>query len=440
MNFLTADISQLYRRFLIASLGSAVVVSIYSFVDTIAIGQSVGPLGTAAIAAINPLFGVTAVFAILCGIGGSVLCTHTKAEGDMTKGNAYFTVGFIMMSVITLILWIFCYLFREELFLFFGSDMTTLPYALEYGNLIILGIPAFTFSSFLAAFIRNDGAPSLAMKAVIIGGCFNVFGDWLFCFPMDMGMFGAALATVLGTVIQTLILISHFFNRDMCTLKLVKPQHALTKIKQIITTGFGSSILDLGTVVLAVLMNNQILTYGGVDALSVYGVLSTIAVLFQALFSGVGQAVQPLLSANYGAKKPERIHRIFNLAMTTVVVMSSVFILLSELFPTQIVSLFTMVTPSILELTPRIFRLYSLLYLGLGINVLATYYLQSTMANKNAMVIAVSRSIVVSSILLVVLPLIFDLNGVLLAMPISETLIMIVSLALIKRRNQSLIQ
>ena len=438
MNFLTADISQLYRRFLIASLGSAVVVSIYSFVDTIAIGQSVGPLGTAAIAAINPLFGVTAVFAILCGIGGSVLCTHTKAEGDQTKGNEYFTVAFVMMSIITLLLWMICFPLSKQIFTLFGSDSSTLPYAMEYGNLIILGIPAFTFSSFLAAFIRNDGAPSLAMKAVIIGGCLNVFGDWFFCFPLGMGMFGAALATVLGTVLQTLILISHFFNREMCTLRLVKPHHPWMMIIKIITTGFGSSILDLGTVVLAVLMNNQILRYGGVDALSVYGVLSTIAVLFQALFSGVGQAVQPLLSANYGAKKPDRIMVIYRFAMVTIVAMSGTFILISELLPVQIVSLFTMVTPSIVELTPRIFRLYSLLYLGLGINVLATYYLQSTMANKGAMLIAVSRSIVVSSILLVVLPLIFKLNGVLLAMPISETLIMVVSLFFIHRRNKAI--
>ena len=129
---------------------------------------------------------------------------------------------------------------------------------------------------------------------------------------------------------------------------------------------------------------------------------------------------------------------IYRFAMVTIVAMSGTFILISELLPVQIVSLFTMVTPSIVELTPRIFRLYSLLYLGLGINVLATYYLQSTMANKGAMLIAVSRSIVVSSILLVVLPLIFKLNGVLLAMPISETLIMVVSLFFIHRRNKAI--
>ena len=141
------------------------------------------------------------------------------------------------------------------------------------------------------------GAPGLAMAAVIIGGCVNIFGDWFFGFPLGMGMTGAALATVIGTCVQVIIMCLHFFSRK-CTLRLVKPNHIMPAIRQTLSIGFGASILDLGTVILAIIMNNQIMRYGNATALAVYGVVATISSLFQALYCGVGQAIQPIVSAN----------------------------------------------------------------------------------------------------------------------------------------------
>ena len=434
MNFLTGDIKSLYRKFFIASVGSALSVSIYSSVDAIAIGHAEGPLGAAAMAVITPLYGIILFFAILCGIGGSVLMSNAKGEGSDEKGNAYFTASIILMGIITVLVWAAFALFHEQIFTFFGADETTLPKVMEYAFWLILFFPFFIIPTFISAFIRNDGAPGLTMVAVLTGGIFNIFGDWFLAFPMGMGMKGVALATVIGNCLQVIIMCSHFF-RKKCNLKLVKPFKLRKACQKILSIGFSSSILDLGTVILCIIMNNQIMKYGGTTALSVFGVVSTITSLFQALFSGVGQAIQPLVSSNFGASQKERVQSVLRMSLQTVMIMGVLFTALGQLFPIQMANLFMDTTPEVLAVAPIIVRLYFLLFLTLGITVLSTYYLQSIMREKMAMLVAILRSFVISGLLLYILPLFLELNGVLLAMPIAELIVAIIALVYIKKKT-----
>ena len=290
----------------------------------------------------------------------------------------------------------------------------------------------------ISSFIRNDGAPTLAMAAVIIGGCINIVGDWFLCFPLGMGMEGAAIASVTGTTVQGLIMFSHFF-RKKCGLKLVKPFDMGKGVRKILEIGFGASVLDLGVVIISVLMNNQIMKYGGTVELAVYGVAATVASLFQALFSGVGQAIQPLVSVNFGAGEIGRVRRFWKMSLTTVLVLGVIFTAIGELFPTQIVRLFVDVTPEMLTAAPTIIRLYFLYFLFLGVTVLVTYYLQSIMQDKMSMVIALLRSVVISTLLLFTLPIVLKINGIWLALPASECIVAVFALLYIStnRKHQT---
>lgn len=204
-------------------------------------------------------------------------------------------------------------------------------------------------------------------------------------------------------------------------------------IHKILGIGFGAGILDLGNVILVILMNNQILCYGDTDSLAVYGVVVTITLLFQSLYSGVGQAIQPIVSANCGAGQDGRIRQVWKMSLSTVIAMGILFMAIGELLPVQIVCLFMNVTPEVLDIAPSIVRPYFLLILFLGITVLSTYHLQSTMHGKMSMTIAVLRSVVVSGLLLMGLPAIFDILGVWLVLPISELIVAIISLEYIYR-------
>ena len=432
MDFITGDIKQLYRKFLTASMASAMVMSIYSFVDTIAVGQSEGPAGAAAMAVITPLYGVLIFLGILCGVGGSVLYGNARGEGKEEKANALFTAATGLMLFLILLVWIIFALFHQQIFTFFGADAELMPKVMEYARWLIWFLPVFILPTFISSFIRNDGAPGLAMAAVIIGGCVNIFGDWFFVFPLGLGMTGAAIATVLGTSVQVIIMCIHFFTKK-CTLRIVKPNHVKPAICQTLGIGFGASVLDLGTVILSIIMNNQIMRYGDTNALAVYGVVATITSLFQALYCGVGQAIQPIVSANCGAMQADRIKQVWKMALTTVIVLGIGFTAIGELFPTQIVRLFMDVTPEVLVAAPGIIRPFFLLFLFLGITVLATYHLQSIMHARMSMMVAVLRSVVISGLLIYILPLFVGVWGVWIAMPISELIVAAVALVYIKR-------
>lgn len=432
MDFITGDIKQLYRKFLTASMASAMVMSIYSFVDTIAVGQSEGPAGAAAMAVITPLYGVLIFLGILCGVGGSVLYGNARGEGKEEKANALFTAATGLMLFLILLVWIIFALFHQQIFTFFGADTELMPKVMEYARWLIWFLPVFILPTFISSFIRNDGAPGLAMAAVIIGGCVNIFGDWFFVFPLGLGMTGAAMATVLGTSVQVIIMCIHFFTKK-CTLRIVKPNHVKPAICQTLGIGFGASVLDLGTVILSIIMNNQIMRYGDTNALAVYGVVATITSLFQALYCGVGQAIQPIVSANCGAMQADRIKQVWKMSLTTVIVLGIGFTAVGELFPTQIVRLFMDVTPEVLTIAPGIIRPFFLLFLFLGVTVLATYHLQSIMHGRMSMMIAVLRSVVISGLLIYILPLVMGILGVWVAMPISELIVAVIALFYVYR-------
>ena len=437
MDFLTGNIKKLYWKYLMASVMGAVVISIYSFVDIIAIGQSEGPAGTAAMAVITPLYGILVFLAIMCGVGGAVLMGNAKGEGNEEKGNACYTAAMILMGIITAAVWLVFIFFHKNIFILFGADETMMPKVLGYAKWVVWFAPIFILPNFVSHFIRADGNPLLTTVAVIVGGCVNAFGDWFFVFPLGMGMEGAAIATVLGTGVQTVIMFSHFFFKR-CHLRFAKPNHMWRGLRKIPAIGFGAGVLELGSVVLTVVINNQIMHYSDVNALAVYGLIASVATLFQSLFNGVGQGIQPIVSANYGAGQTDRIKQVWRMAFATVILMGITFTAIGELFPIQFTSMFMDTTPEVLAVAPSVFRPYFLLFLFLGITSLSIYYLQATLRKTMSMIIALLRSMILSILLLYILPLFLDVLGVWLALPISELITATIALIYIAKTNQSL--
>ena len=434
MDLIKGDVKKLYQQYLGASLMSAVVMSIYSIVDSVAIGQSEGPIGAAAMAVIVPIYEILAFLSVLCGVGGAVLYGNAKGEGKGEKANAFFTTATALMVALLLPVWAGFALFHDPILTFFGADAELMPKVMEYAQWLIGFMPVFLFSMFISAFIRNDNAPGLAMTAVIIGGCVNIFGDWFLVFPLGMGMRGAALATVTGTTVQLIVLCTHFLTKK-CSLRLVKPFHVLPAVCQTISVGFSTSVLELGVVILAITINNQINRYGGTTALAVYGVVATISSLYQALFNGVGQAIQPIVSVNFGANESQRVRQTWKLSLDTILTMGIIFTAIGWLFPGGLARMFMDVTPEVLTAAPGIIRPYFMGFLPMGISILSTYYLQSIMQEKMSMLVALSRSVAISVLLLIVLPLCFGILGVWIALPISELIVAIIAVLYIHKKR-----
>ena len=392
---LTEKTGKLYIRYLVPSMGGALATSIYSFVDTIAVGQSCGPLGAAAIAVINPLFALACFVGLLVGIGSSVLMSKAKGAGERGKSDRIFTSSLILLSFLGIIAWVSTCIFLRPILAFCGADDEIMPYAVDYMIPIAIGLPLFMINTFLAPVIRYDERPGLVLKAVLTGGCLNIFGDWFFVFPLGMGMFGAGLATALGALTQTMLLLSHFFIKRS-SLRIVNPGNIVKGGRKIIVSGFGASILDVAIGVLTIMINRQTMRYGGKDELAVLGVIMTISFLLQHLYAGIGQAVQPIASTAYGASRKDRVWQAFSYLFSSSVAAGLLSLAVCVAFPIPILRLFIDATDSVLAIGPHIIIIYSLSFLPMAVNINLVFFLQSVLAPVPALVFSLLRGVVIS--------------------------------------------
>lgn len=431
MDLLKDNLKKLYFRFLVPSLGSAMVMSIYTLTDAIVIGKGVGADALAALSITTPLLCILMSMGILFGVGGSVPMSVSRGTGNTNKANRFFTLSFFALAVITVILWLVYGFGISSLLRIMGANDTLYPYAMSYMKYINRFLPVAVFSNYIAIFVRADGDPNRAMVGVLLGGVVNIVLDILFVFPLRMGIGGAAFASVLGMVVQVAVGISHWFSRKN-GLKFIKPKHTISSVGQIIGNGIPSFFNELANGFIVLLFNIQILKYCGDTALSIYSVISNCVILFNSLFTGIGQAIQPIVATNYGADKWNRIQGIRKMSYLTIVLMGIVFSLSGILFPLGVCSVFMKIGSASELLAQRAIRTYFIAFLPMGINLLTSYYLQSILNVKRSLCISLLRNVLLSGIAILTFPLLFGGDSLWMVMPVVEALVLVVSVVFLR--------
>ena len=348
------------------------------------------------------------------GIGGSVIFSARRGSaGRDGSENQYFTAAVI------------------------GADASLLTLAQRYMRPIRYVFPLFLFNQMLAAFLRNDGDPGLATLGVLSGGVFNVFGDYFFVFTCDMGIYGAGLATAIGSGISFLVMLTHFLRRRN-TLRMVKPERLFRKLWEISVTGFSTFFIDVAMGILTVLFNRQIMQYLGANALAIYGPIIQVSTFAQCCAYSVGQAAQPIISTNFGAGKGGRIRETLRLALWTTAFFGVFWTALSIACPNVYIRIFMAPTPEILDMAPAIIRTYALSFLLLPFNIFSTYYFQAIMKPKAAFIVSVARGLVISGVLILVLPALVSADALWFAMPVTELLTALYTAAALRRYTRGL--
>lgn len=439
MDLLRDDVRKTYRRYLAAAFGSSFISTIYSFVDMIVVGQYQGPSGTAALALISPVWNIIFSLGMLFGIGGSVHFGMLRGEKDNVPDteNRYFTSALYVTGTLSALIMTVLLCFDGAIFRALGAEGELLTLALDYFRPVRFAVPCYMLGQVVAAFLRNDNDPGLATAAVLIGGLFNVFGDCYFTFVLDMGLFGAGLATAIGSALTLAIMLTHFFKREN-TLRLVPIRQLSGTVGRMIETGFSAFFADLAMGIVTALLNRGIVRYAGTDALAVYGVIVYVGTCAQCSAYSVGQAAQPLFSINFGARKWDRIRQTQTCAIRSVIVFSLFWTGVSMAFPEQIVRIFMDATPGVLEIAPTIIRIYATSFLLLPFNIYSAYYFQSIMHARAALWLAVARGLVISGGLILLLPLIFKATGLWIAMPITDAITFAATLFLTIRYTKTL--
>lgn len=432
MDLLKDNVNKLYFKYFFPTMCAALSTSVYILFDTIFIGQGVGSKGLTALNISLPIYSIYFGTGLLIGIGGSTLMSIEKGRGCLDKADKIFTLSFILGLILAIIYCIIGFVFLEEIALILGATKEIMPLVKEYMIVVVAGTIPFVMGSVMAPFIRADKAPKKAMFAVIFSGFLNIILDYIFVFPLNMGMRGAAIATVFSYTISCLILLTHLLSKNN-TLRFMKDFYKLSYISRIIKCGLPSLFIEVSLGFVIFIFNIQILKIIGDDGVTAYSIISNTGIIAVALFNGISQTIQPLVSINVGANLKERANKLRNLGLATALIIGISFFILCIAFPEQIVRIFVKPSNTVLEIAINSIRIYSAAFIVMGINMVNGAYFQSIELAKESFIIAFCRGLLFVSICVFILPIFLGINGVWLSVPIGELLTLIVVIILVKK-------
>lgn len=434
-NLTTESVSKLFFRYLIPSIMGMMVTSIYILADTIIIGKGIGIDAMAALNIVLPLFNIFFGNGLLFGVGGSVLMSIARGKGDTKSCECYFTVSAIL-NLITCVIYTTVFLiYLKPIIKFLGATDTTMPYIMDYAPYVIAGLSVFAFSTFFQTFVRNDGAPKLAMAAVITGGISNVILDIVFVYPFDMGMKGAAIASVIGSGITVMILLTHFLSSNN-GLHLSLKGFSITYIVRILSNGFTSFLVDVTSGIVMFIFNIELLKVAGDTGVSMYGVICNTAIIIICLCNGISQSAQPIISTNHGARLNKRIANVRSLGLKTSFLFCAIPTLIALVFPNLFTYIFLNPNEQILAMSPTAIRIYFIGFLATGINMFVVGYFQSIAKPGLSLVLCLLRGCILSILFILLLAPTLGIIGIWASVPLAEFVTLFIAIYFLHRTRK----
>lgn len=431
----TDKISRLLINLSTPAMTAMFATALYNIVDTIFIGHGVGSMGIAAVAIVLPIVGIINSFAHMVGIGASSLLSRSLGakryeKVDTIAGNSMLMIFLIGMFFTTVGL-----VFNEEVLRLFGATDKILPYASSYSQIIFIAMLWFPFCVSSNNLLRAEGNAKEAMNAMLLGMVINTGLDYVFIFPMNMGMEGAALATAIGKFANLLYII-YYFNSSKTIIKLRPRNFRLKKdiVKE--TTGVGLSGLGMRSSgsIAVVILNHTLGSYGGEVAIAVFAIIYRVSLFIVMPLFGLNQGMQPIVGYNYGAMLPARVKKTIRLGLSYSLIFGIFIVGIAEIFPKQIFSIFTNDQTLIAEGTGA-FRIVISMMWTIGLSIAVTGIHQALGMKKSAFVLSIMRWIILIIPLVLILPNLFNIGiqGVWIAFPVADFLAAIITMAILGR-------
>jgi Na+-driven multidrug efflux pump len=415
---LQGNLGRAFFHYLVTSVAGMLIFAFYVLVDTLFIGRILGSEGLAALNIALPIFGLLTGVGLLLGVGGAAAMSVSLGENNQREVTALFstavTLGIISVITITFV----GVAFQRDLINFLGGSGVNTPMVRHYILPVVIFSFSFIFTQLLTPFIRHDGAPVLAMWSTIIGGLTNIVLDALFMVVFRWGMLGASLATIVASLVSLTLLIRHLPRSTL--LRFKGGQVSWQRVKRIILNGGASLVMELSSGVVMFSFNRVLLGSLGELGVAAYGVIANYSLIALAIFSGVGQAVQPISSINYGAGQVQRARQARNFALGISLALGILFYGIGLAFPRALTFFFVQATPELLAISVYGIRLYFLAFLFAGLNVTMGAYFQSIELRQRSLSISLLRGFVLIVTGLVVWPRWFGLAGVWITVPVAE--------------------
>lgn len=435
-----APIGKLLLQYSIPAIIGMVVNALYNIVDRMFIGNipDIGSLAITGVGITMPIMTIVLAFGMLIGIGTTANISLNLGKGNRTTAEKLLGNAFTLSIIVGLAIAITGTIFANPILNLFGASENTLFYAKEYIGIILLGCTFNILSFALNSTVRADGNPKMSSITMVIGCGANIILDYLFIFVLNLGVKGAALATIISQAI-TFFIILYYYTAGNSNLKLKIENFKLKK--HLVTMTFAIGIAPFATQIanslVQVIANNALKTYGSDLTIGAMTVISSLNIIFMMPIFGINQGCQPIIGFNYGAKKYERAKEAFKYATIAACVICIIGFISIQCFPTQIISLFNN-DPELTTLAIKGIRIYLLMMPVVGINIVATSYYQSIGKAKISMFVSLLRQVILLIPFTIILPKFIGLDGVWAAGACADSLSVIITLILLKKEFKQL--
>ncbi|MBQ5331772.1 MAG: polysaccharide biosynthesis C-terminal domain-containing protein, partial [Oscillospiraceae bacterium] len=421
-----------FSVYVFRSILGMVGISLYLLADTYFISAAVGADGITALNLILPIYSLIFALGAMIGVGSAIRFTIESVRKSDDKDNFFFNALFwgTMVGLIFSFLGIF---FPEKIMTIMGADSNICAVGSGYTRIFMSCAPFFIYNHILNSFVRNDDAPSTAMAATLLSSLFNIAADYIFMFPMKMGMEGAALATGISPLIGVLICsIRLASKKSSVRLKFCTP--SLKKLLYSCQVGISSFVGEISSGVTTAVFNGLILSAAGNTGVAAYGIVANCSLVAASMFNGIAQGSQPIVSSLCGDRDIKGIKKTAKLAAATSLIISSMIISVIFIFAKEITAIFNSAgDPLLAAYAENGIKLYFIGFLFAGLNISAAGILSAAEAAKAAFSVSVSRGFIAIILCAVIMSAVWGLNGIWLSFAAAELITFLIVLFELKR-------
>ncbi len=414
-------------KFTIPTIIMMIFTSIYGVVDGIFVSNIVGSDGFAAVNLIMPALMILGTVGFMFGTGGCALVSKTIGEGDKEKANKYFSMLIYLLIIIGLIFSILGVLLVKPMSKLLGADEKLLESCVTYGRTLMLFLIPFVLQNSFQSFLIVAERPTFGLIISIVTGVSNMILDFLFIYIFRMGVFGAALATGISQLVGGIIPLIYFLRPNNSPLRLTKTKFELKPILQTCTNGSSEMLTNLSMSLVNMLFNMQLMKYAGSDGVVAYGIIMYVGFIFSGTYLGYSIGTAPIIGYHYGAGNTEELKNLLKKSLKLIAVTSIVMTGLAELLSKTLASIFVSYDAGLLQMTTTAIRLFSISYIISGFNIFSSSFFTALNNGVVSAVISFLRTLVFQIAMIFILPAIWGINGIWIAVVAAEMLSLIVS-------------
>lgn len=427
----------LFLKYVSANVLGMIGFSCYILADTFFIARGIGSDALAALNLILPAYSLMNGTGLMIGMGGAARYSLSSSHPDGGTNRSVFTQAFFLAVLAALLFSSAGAFIPRQIAEVLGADTDTVGYATDYIRILLLFSPLFLGNNLLLCFVRNDGEPRLSMTGMLVGSLTNIVLDYIFIYPLHMGMVGAAAATATAPVISMLIMASHFLRKKN-RFRLIAVRPSLRQAGDICALGVSSLVAELSSGTVIIVFNYLILALNGNTGIAAYGILANIGLVLVSVFTGIAQGIQPIVSQQTGSDAFCIRSLLKKYALLTGLFLSAVSYGIIYIFAVPIADLFNKnADPTLTAIASIGMKLYFISLFFSGINIIAASFLSSEDRPKEAFVISILRGFILIIPSAWIFSSLFGLTGIWISVPAAEGIVAVFSLLFLFRKSRS---